>query len=140
MRSVCHDRIADVGSGAGLPGLPLAVTLPEATFFLVESRRRRASFLRHAVRTLGMNNVQAIHGRVEQWRPQLPMDLVLSRAVTSLDHLQDLAVHCLAPHGLLLITRPPAKEDPPLQGTTAAVSCSFCTVDRHHLLARPSSR
>lgn len=137
VRSVCHDRIADVGSGAGFPGLPLAVTLPEARFFLVESRRRRASFLRHAVRSLGLQNVETIHGRVEQWRPHLPMDLILSRAVTSLDHLQQLTTRCLAPHGLLLITLPPPGSAPQPQVDTTAAAGRVCIDDRCHLLTRP---
>ena len=134
VRSICHDRIADVGSGAGLPGLPLAVTMPEATFHLVESRHRRASFLRHAVRTLKMTNVQVVHERVELWRPHLPVDLVLSRAVTSLDRLQELTSRCLAPHGLLLVALPPSPGDP--QAATGGALCHVRTDDRRHLLAR----
>lgn len=105
--AVRHANIVDVGSGAGLPAIPLAITLPESQFTLVESRRRRVNFLRHVVRQLRLTNVQIVGARIEAWRPSTKADIVLSRAVTDAENLARLAGHCLAPSGLLLVTTGP---------------------------------
>ncbi len=107
VRAVPHARSMDVGSGAGLPAIPLAITLPGASFTLVESRRRRANFLRQAVRGLGLSNVAVVCSRVERYRPPTPQDLIMSRAVADVEGLARLARHCLASTGLLLVTTGP---------------------------------
>jgi 16S rRNA (guanine527-N7)-methyltransferase len=85
-------RACDVGSGAGLPGLPLAVVLPDIFFTLIESRRKRASFLRQARVALGLVNVEVLQQRAEDVTAG-PFDTVLARAVAP-------------PADLLSITRP----------------------------------
>ncbi len=74
-------RIADVGSGAGLPGLPLAIVEPARAFTLIESRAKRVRFLRHVVGELELGNVVVAHSRAEHLRPDHPFDTVLARAV-----------------------------------------------------------
>ena len=111
MRSVPHDNVIDVGSGAGLPGIPLAITLPSSRVTLVEARRRRANFLRQAVRQLALRNVQVVCGRVEDWSPPIQADMILSRAVSDPGTLLRLAGHCLAPAGFLLVTSGPRTEN-----------------------------
>ena len=59
-------RIADLGTGAGFPGLPLAIACPERQFTLVDSTAKKIRFIEHAVRTLGLRNVRAVHARIEQ--------------------------------------------------------------------------
>jgi 16S rRNA (guanine527-N7)-methyltransferase len=107
MLTVPHGSIIDVGSGCGLPGLPLAITHPSSTFTLVESRRRRASFLRTVVRKLGLANVIIVHGRVEEWTPTEPADLAIARAVGQPDAIAELVRHALAPGAHSLVTLPP---------------------------------
>ena len=107
IRSLPHARLLDVGSGVGLPGIPLAVALPGSCVILVESRRRRANFLKHAVRTLGLENASVVCARVEDWEAPAPVDLVMSRAVTGLGALASLTSHCLSPAGFLLVTTGP---------------------------------
>ena len=111
VRGVSHEQIVDVGSGAGLPGIPLAITLPQTTVTLVESRRRRAHFLRQAARELALTNVTVVSRRVEDWSPPKKADLILSRAVTDPASLARLAGHCLAPAGFLLVTSGPRTQD-----------------------------
>lgn len=102
--SLPHARILDLGSGAGLPGVPLAISLPHARVYLVESRRRRAHFLREASRRLGLGAVEVVNARAEEWSgPDGGVDLVVSRAVGSPREVVRLAGHCMAPHAHALV-------------------------------------
>jgi len=98
---VTGPRVADIGSGAGLPGLPLAIRLRALHFTLIESRRKRVSFLRHVAAMLALENVDVAHGRVEEL--ELPLfRTVLARAVAPPAELLELATPLLAPGGRLL--------------------------------------
>src|SRR5204863_1504684 len=81
------NRIADLGSGAGLPGLVLAATLPNARFVLIEANRRKCEFLREAMRQMGLANTAAICERSEDWaggEGREAYDAVTARAVGTL--------------------------------------------------------
>jgi 16S rRNA (guanine527-N7)-methyltransferase len=96
-------RIADVGSGAGLPGIPLAIVAPEREFMLIESRAKRAAFLRHVKGALALDNVEVAESRVEHLRDAGPFDTVLARAVAPLPELVGLTAHLLGANGVLLV-------------------------------------
>ncbi len=74
-------RIVDLGSGAGFPGIPLAIAEPERELVLIESRGRRATFLKLVAREIGLRGVAVLEGRAEDWEPPAAVDLVLARAV-----------------------------------------------------------
>jgi 16S rRNA (guanine527-N7)-methyltransferase len=95
-------EVADIGSGAGLPGLPLALRCRDLHFTLIESRRKRVSFLRHVVATLGLGNVTVAHGRAEALALP-PFATVLARAVAPPAELLTLVTPMLAAGGRLVL-------------------------------------
>ena len=94
-------RVADAGSGAGLPGIPLAIARPDWQFALAEASQKKAAFLRQAAIELGLHNVEVHEGRVEAWRPQPLFDAVISRAFAALAEFIAACRHLLAPSGML---------------------------------------
>lgn len=95
--------IADVGSGGGLPGLPLAIAEPARRFTLIESRSKRVHFLRHAAAELKLGNVEVAHGRAEGLRVERPFATVLARAVAPPAELLAICRHLTAPGSILLL-------------------------------------
>jgi 16S rRNA (guanine527-N7)-methyltransferase len=93
--------IADIGSGAGLPGLPLALALPNARVLLVESQRRKCAFLERAVDALGLTNAEVICARVEELAER-DCDVVTARALAALPVLCEYAAPLLHEGGVLL--------------------------------------
>lgn len=106
------ERIADIGSGGGLPGLPLAIADPDLAMTLVEPRTKRALFLEHIVRTLGLGNVIVERARVEDMPPTAAFDTLITRAFGSLAEFGAAAGRLAAPGGCLLAAkgRDPARE------------------------------
>jgi 16S rRNA (guanine527-N7)-methyltransferase len=80
-------RIADVGTGAGFPGLPLALLNPERQFTLIDASGKKIRFVAHAARTLGLANVDAVHRRAEDLAVTAPFDTVVARALAALPEL-----------------------------------------------------
>ena len=81
------ERVADVGSGAGFPGIPLAIARPDLHFALVESTGKKCRFLEHVRDTLGLANVEVVQSRAESYVPEVRFDAVLARAVGPLADL-----------------------------------------------------
>jgi len=96
------DELVDLGSGAGLPGLVLAILLPEVRVVLVEPMERRTAFLMECVAELGLGNVEVLRARAEELAGQIQADVVTARAVASLDRLAVLASGLARPGGLVL--------------------------------------
>ena len=87
------DLFIDVGTGPGLPGLPLAIINPTKQFVLLDSLGKRISFIRNAVRELGLTNVEPVLSRVEEYQSEQKFDGVLSRAFASLKDMTDWCHH-----------------------------------------------
>lgn len=95
-------RFIDVGTGAGLPGIPLAIALPQNHFSLLDSNGKKTRFLRHACAELGLKNVSVIKSRVDEYIPEERYDTVLSRAFASLDAMISGCKHLITPNGEFL--------------------------------------
>lgn len=102
-------EIADVGSGAGLPGLPLAITEPQRAFTLIESRAKRVHFLRHVVGSLGLNNVTIRHTRAEDLTTDSGFATVLGRAVAAPGEFVSLVRHLTRPGSRIVLPTSPEK-------------------------------
>jgi 16S rRNA (guanine527-N7)-methyltransferase len=95
-------HVVDVGTGAGFPGIPLAIARPEISFTLLDSSHKKCTFLEQARAELGLSNVQVACERVEQFRPLTPFDTVVSRAFAELSDFVTQSKHLAAPGGRFL--------------------------------------
>jgi len=95
-------NIVDVGSGAGLPGIPLAVARPAMRVTLLDSSHKKCAFLQQAKTELGLGNVEVVCDRVEAWRPPSRYDVAVSRAFSDLADFVEQAGHLVAPGGRLI--------------------------------------
>lgn len=96
------NRIIDVGAGAGLPGIPLAIASPDKTFVLLDSNRKKTRFMQQAKVELTLDNVEVVCDRVENYQPAACFDTVISRAFSSLLNMVYWSAHLCAPHGVFL--------------------------------------
>jgi 16S rRNA (guanine527-N7)-methyltransferase len=99
---VIGSRILDVGSGAGLPGIPLALARPEWRVTLLDANHKKATFLRQAAIELKLDNVEVVCERVETWTPPQPFDTVVSRAFSDLAEFLSLAGRLCARTGIII--------------------------------------
>jgi 16S rRNA (guanine527-N7)-methyltransferase len=96
------DSVCDVGTGAGLPGIPLAVANPARSFTLLDSNGKKTRFLIQTAAELGLKNVRVIHSRAEQFQPAAPFATVITRAFSSLADMLAASRHLLASDGRFL--------------------------------------
>ena len=95
--------VLDVGSGAGLPGIPLALSLPELHFDLIDSQAKRTRFLQQVMIELEIKNISVIHSRVEEHHPKQKYNTIISRAFAHLEALTELTTPLLAEAGKLIV-------------------------------------
>ena len=93
-------RLLDVGSGAGLPGIPLALASPDTRVTLLDSNHKKAAFLNQAVMELKLKNAEVCAERVESWQTQDRFDVIISRAFSDLGEFVRVTRHLLAPGGM----------------------------------------
>ncbi len=114
-------RIADLGAGAGVPGIPLAVGLPTARVTLVEGNHRKCEFIARAIGLLGLENARVVHGRAETWKDGIgACEVVTARALAPLDVLAEYAAPLLTMGGVLVAWRGRREPEAEADGARAA--------------------
>ncbi|MGJ0483049.1 MAG: 16S rRNA (guanine(527)-N(7))-methyltransferase RsmG [Methylomicrobium sp.] len=96
------ERVIDIGTGAGLPGIPLAIFLPGTRFTLLDSNAKKTRFVQQAVLELKLGNVEVCHNRVETFQPEQQFDTVITRAFAALPSIIQMTAHLLNDKGVLL--------------------------------------
>ncbi len=99
---VSGQSILDVGTGAGLPGIPLAIAFPEKQFTLLDTNGKKVRFLDHAIRQLDLANVSAVKSRIETFAPETRFDAIISRAFSALEPFVSACAPLLDTDGVLL--------------------------------------
>jgi 16S rRNA (guanine527-N7)-methyltransferase len=137
------ERILDMGTGPGLPGVPLAIVRPQQAFVLLDSNSKKIRFVRQAMLELALDNIQPVHARVERYRPDEPFDTLIARAFTELPRMLELTRGLLTPQGRLLAMkgRLPQSELARLPHGLAVrvlpLRLPFCAAERHLIEIRP---
>ena len=106
-----NDNIMDIGSGAGFPGVPLKIVYPGLALTLVESQRKRCSFLEAVVFNLALQNSRVVNERAEKISPKPRVDVVILRAVSDIKTCLDLAVSFLVKGGKVVLKKEPEKNN-----------------------------
>ena len=137
-------RVLDVGSGGGLPGIPIAIARPDAQVVVVDANGKKATFLAQAAIELPLPNVAAVASRVEDYAPERPFDVVISRAFADLATFARLARRHVAPGGALYAMKGvhPDEELAELPDDVEVVSATKLEVPgldgaRHLIVLRP---
>jgi len=105
VKKIDGQRILDVGSGAGLPGLMIALARPTTHLCLIDKVAKKTSFMKQAVLELELSNVEVIHGRVEDLRVKNPFDTIISRAFSEVEKFISLTQHLISKQGAWLIMK-----------------------------------
>lgn len=105
------DRLIDVGCGAGIPGIPLAILAPEKQVFLLDSNHKKQIFVSQVAKTLGLDNVTCVHSGVEEYQPSEKFSTILTRAFKPLAQMLSMTQHLVAPNGkfLAMVGKAPAE-------------------------------
>lgn len=112
VHSALHGQaIADVGTGPGFPGLPLAIIDPQRHFTLIDSNNKKVRFVGHAARTLGLANVASVHVRSESFKAEKPFDTVVARAFAALPELLRLVKPLCGPETRVLAMKGKRPDD-----------------------------
>ena len=132
--------VADLGAGAGFPGLPLAIALPAARVSLVEGNGRRCAFMAAAIEACGARNATAVHARAESWPDGIgACDLVTARALAPLAVVAEYAAPLLAPGGALVAWRGRRDPDDEAMGARAAAEVGLRLDEPIHVEPYPGA-
>lgn len=132
--------VADIGTGAGFPGIPMNIIRPQLKLFLIEPSQKKAIFLRHITHKLGLNKVTVVEQRIEEIN-NLKVDAVVTRALFSIGDLIEKARAVLKESGVVILSKGPKLEEEIKKTTSQNISIvdlklPFENVMRHLVIAR----
>ena len=104
-------KVADIGSGAGFPGVPIKIIRPEIEMYLIESSVKKSLFLRHIIRLLKVNKIEVIEERVENIEKTFTVDIALTRALFTIDDFIKKASHIVKDGGMLIQSKGPKVQE-----------------------------
>ena len=138
--------LADIGSGGGLPGIPLAIAEPERRVTVNDANQKKASFLRQVIIELRLGNADVHEGRVQAWKPSQRFACVIARGVAALSELLADSAHLLAPGGVLAAMKGTLRDEElgrPMAGfdcrDVRRLSVPLLDAERHLVLCRPAA-
>lgn len=139
-------RIIDVGTGPGLPGIPLAILFPDTQFTLLDSNGKKTRFLTQCKLELGLNNITVVHGRVEAFQPEAPFNQVISRAFSAIENMVNWCGHLTDSQGRFLAMKGlfPQEELASLPSgyqveTSHTLDVPGCDGERHLIIIRKTA-
>jgi 16S rRNA (guanine527-N7)-methyltransferase len=142
-------KVADIGSGAGFPGIPIKIIRPEIEIYLIEPTKKKSAFLRHITRQLGLNKTEVIEKRIEEVRVNQELsysvDVAISRALFNIKEFIKKASHILKPGGTLILNKgPKVKEELKTLGNMRYelldVDLPLSQITRHIIVVTPDVR
>lgn len=133
-----NKKVADLGSGAGFPGIPLAILFPDSSFTLIEANGKKCSFLNEVIKQLHLENVIVKQSRIEEVGEKEQFDLALSRAVSELNILLELAVPLLKVNGSLIAYKVFNNEDE-IKKAKNALKKLHSEIEENYKYSLPSS-
>lgn len=131
-------RMIDVGTGAGLPSIPLSIFCPDIEFQLLDSNAKKTRFVQQAILELKLPNVKVTHSRVEDFEPEQPFDTVLTRAFASLPEIVELTQHLISENGTLLCMKgqTPDEELAAVNAKTTLISINVPHIEAERCLVK----
>jgi len=135
---IAAPRVADIGTGAGLPGIPLAICLPDQHFVLVDSNAKKTRFVRQVALELKLKNVEVVHSRVELFKTEALFSTVITRAFAGMADIVKLTEHLLADGGVLLAMKGqrPEQELAELKAAYSVIPIKAPGIDAERCLIR----
>jgi 16S rRNA (guanine527-N7)-methyltransferase len=140
-------KVADIGSGAGFPGIPIKIIRPEIEMYLIEPSKKKSAFLRHMIRQLRMERIEVLEKSIEEIRVNQelpsPVDIAISRALFDIKEFIKKASHILKPGGTLILNKgPKVKEELKTLGNMRYeqldVSLPLSRITRHIIVVAPT--
>ena len=140
-------KVADIGSGAGFPGIPIKIIRPEIEMYLIEPSKKKSAFLRHIIRQLRMERIEVLEKSIEEIRVNQelpsPVDIAISRALFDIKEFIKKASHILKPEGTLILNKgPKVKEELKTLGNVRYeqldVSLPLSRITRHIIVVAPT--
>jgi 16S rRNA (guanine527-N7)-methyltransferase len=140
-------KVADIGSGAGFPGIPIKIIRPEIEMYLIEPSKKKSAFLRHIIRQLRMERIEVLEKSIEEIRVNQdlpsPVDIAISRALFDIKEFIKKASHILKPDGTLILNKgPKVKEELKTLGNMRYeqldISLPLARITRHIIVVAPT--